>query len=68
MRNSECILYNEDYSRKHKPSHKQLTTIGCDGSENVNTGEISLTCVKFCKWYKPKKVDEYARDKEMWRR
>jgi hypothetical protein len=66
-RHSECILYNRGFGN-HSPNNKQIREHGCDGCEDMSTGEIVLTCVKYCKWYKPKKVDEYASDKAMWRR
>jgi hypothetical protein len=66
-RHSECILYNRGFGN-HSPNNKQIRENGCEGCENVNTGEIDSTCIKICKHYKPKKVDEYASDKAMWRR
>lgn len=66
-RHSECILYNQ-YRLDHHGSNKHIREHGCDGCEDMSTGEIVLTCTKYCKWYKPKKVDEYASDKALWRR
>ena len=65
-RHSECILYNQ-YILDHV-QNKRIRECGCDGCENLNTGEIDSTCTEMCKHYRPKKIDEYARDKEMWRR
>ncbi len=66
-RHSECILYNRGLGN-HSPNNKQIREHGCDGCEDMSTGEIVLTCKKYCKWYKPKNVDKYASDKALWRR
>lgn len=67
IRHSECILYNRGFGN-HSPNNKQIREYGCDGCEDMSTGKIVVTCIKYCKWYKPKKVDEYASDKELWKR
>ena len=64
-RYSECILYNRGIL--NHVQNKRIREQGCEGCENLNTGDIDSICVKICKHYKPKKVDEYASDKALWR-